>query len=290
MSIILGTAQFGSKYGISNTQESIPINQLNDILDFAYNHQITMLDTSIDYGNALLKLKQSQLFNKFDLITKLPAIKESKLTKELACFYIENFLADLNQAGICKIHAILTHGPDDLLKPGAAYLIEALEKLKNKGITKRLGASIYTKSQIKAITEQFKLDIIQLPFNLFDQRLLENNYLSQLANKNIEIHARSVFLQGLLLMPPNKRPSYFSKLNEQFKYLEVSARELSLTKLAITLNFVLQTPSISAAVVGVTSKHELQEIYESIIDNFKLEAPKQYQCKDEQMIDPRLWP
>ena len=113
------------------------------------------------------------------------------------------------------------------------------------------------------LLENFEFDLIQVPFNVFDIRLMQGGQLNALKNKGIEIHARSIFLQGVLLGFEN-HTSYFSTWKEQFSKYQLTVKESGLTLLEYALNFVLNTQEIDKALVGVDNEKQLKEIVQAI--------------------------
>jgi aryl-alcohol dehydrogenase-like predicted oxidoreductase len=107
---------------------------------------------------------------------------------------------------------------------------------------------------------KFNIDLIQLPINIFDQHLFVDGWLEKLKNKNVEIHARSTFLQGLLLMPRTTIPTYFLPINKKIELFSKSAQELSLSKLELALGYVMGINEIDKIVVGVNTIDQLSEI------------------------------
>ena len=99
--------------------------------------------------------------------------------------------------------------------------------------------SVYTIEKLKKIINKFKIDLVLLPFNIFDQRTLKKNFLKSLKEKNIEIHARTSFLQGLLLMPRKDIPLKFSKYYKYFDNWEKLVKKLKKSKYEICLQYAL---------------------------------------------------
>jgi len=105
-----------------------------------------------------------------------------------------------------------------------------------------------------------KLDIVQAPISIIDQRLLNSGWLSKLYKNDIEVHARSVFLQGLLLMSKKKRSSKFSQWNNLWKIWHDWLNDNKITALEATVRYALSIKEISRVIVGVDSKEQLQQI------------------------------
>jgi len=135
-----------------------------------------------------------------------------------------------------------------------------LARLKQQGLVKKIGVSVYNNQQIDYVLDNFSIDLIQLPINILDQRLISNDSLIKLKKHNVEIHARSAFLQGLLLMSTDTIPSWFNPIKDTLKLFHKEAKKQNLTKLQLALGFVQSLTEIDKVVVGVDSLKQLYEI------------------------------
>ena len=168
--IIVGTAQFGSNYGISNQRGKIKAKKVGEIFTFLKKSKIKFFDTATNYGNAEQLLgKMSQ--DKFQIITKLPPLPISE--KKVERWVNTKFEKSLLKLNCKKIYSVLLHRPSDLLGDRGKDLFEAINNLKKKGLVSKIGISIYNYEEAKMIVNMYKFDIIQAPFNVIDQRLLK---------------------------------------------------------------------------------------------------------------------
>ena len=120
-------------------------------------------------------------------------------------------------------------------------------------MVKKVGASVYTSEQLDRLLENYQLDLIQLPLNVVDQRLLQSGSLGKLKNHSIEIHARSAFLQGLLLMPTNDIPDYLAPYKWVFEQFRICRESDGLSALEACIGFVQSIPQIDKIIVGINS-------------------------------------
>ena len=202
MKLILGTAQFGSNYGIKQDgQPSLP--EIDRILKTARRAGITKVDTAPAYSNTVD-------FDQFKVITKTPY-------------------------NLQDCYALLQHDPNGDIEEIAGFKI--------LGFTKKIGISVYTPEQLERVIDQ--IDIVQIPLNLADNRFMP--YLPELRRRGIEIHARSAFLQGALL---------------------IGAYGLPQCKVADCLGFVL-AQDVDGVVVGVNTAEQLQELIKVKPNNLK---------------------
>lgn len=285
MKLALGTAQFGLDYGVSNLKGQVSLPEIDAILTYAKNSNILTLDTASAYGNSEANLGRVNVgLEQFEIVTKtLPGVAADRLESA--------FLTSLQHLRVNRVYALLIHHASDLLSHEGNKLWLALKALQAKSCIKKIGVSVYNAEEIEAILEKYDIEIIQIPINPFDQRLIEKKLLEKLKNKNIEIHARSLFLQGVLLMELERLPAYFTPYQELFKRFHAILNQYELSPLEGLLSFAYSIYQIDRAVVGVTSLKELEEIklaYEKVKE-FKCIDFKTLSMKDEKLINPSLW-
>jgi aryl-alcohol dehydrogenase-like predicted oxidoreductase len=291
MNIGLGTVQFGLDYGVSNAQGRTSPEEVERILQFAQSENITVLDTAAQYGASEEVLGNCiGKFHQFNIVTKTPTFKKPKINLEDAKHLRNVFTDSLRKLGQEKIYGLLVHHADDLLAEGGQYLMDAMLELKALGLVSKIGASVYDGKQIDQILDHFEIDLIQVPINVFDQRLIANGKLAQLKARGIEIHARSVFLQGLLLMPLGRVTKYFEPLKQNIQSYQryLAANHLSLLQGALA--FASSCKEIDQVILGVCSLEELREILGALrsLPQDSLDFSGFF-CQDEQMINPALW-
>ena len=202
----LGTAQWGMQYGVSNKQGQTSLNEVHRILKVAHSAGILLLDTASLYGNAEHALGQSNL-SSFRVITKTPKFGKELVSKADVDCLVQTFTVSLQKLGLKSAHGLLIHDVDDIFASNGSQLIDALKQLKSQGLVSKIGISVYSSSQIQKVLHCFNPDIIQLPINVLDQRLIQDGTIAHLSGLGVEVHARSAFLQGLLLMSILQLPS-----------------------------------------------------------------------------------
>jgi aryl-alcohol dehydrogenase-like predicted oxidoreductase len=249
--IILGTAQFGMDYGIHNERGRIPKEEVFQILDKAAIEGIETLDTAYAYGESenIIGGFIKSTGKKMRVITKLPACGHSEVRK-----MVEESLRSLNSSALegCLIHNF-AHYKEDV------GIWDELEGLKREGKVKKIGFSLYHPGELEEIfKEKLKADIVQVPLNIFDRRF--SDYLPQTRERGIEVHARSVFLQGLVFEAPQKLGSHFKSIKNTLERLNKISDEASIPLFALCLNFVLQNEFVDHAVVGIDSIGHLDQI------------------------------
>ena len=253
MKLALGTVQFGIDYGVANTKGQVQIEEVHAILNYAQKNGVNTLDTASSYGNSEEVLGKF-VVNDFKIITKTTSIKKG--VNEV----VRNFHQSLKNLKQQKVCGLLIHDINEIEHKRFDALFIELARLKQQGLVKKIGASVYNSQQIDYLLDNFSIDLIQLPINILDQRLISNDILIKLKKHNVEIHARSAFLQGLLLMSTDTIPSWFNPIKDTLKLFHKEAKKQNLTKLQLALGFVQSLTEIDKVVVGVDSLKQLYEI------------------------------
>ena len=188
--IILGTAQFGQKYGVTNTN-IVTYSEIKKIISTCKKNKIKFIDTAQGYGNSE-KILGSLSLNKIKIITKIKIGTKTNIEKQVNI--------SRKKLRLKKLYCVLIHNCESLLKKNGHDLFRKLFDLKKRNLISRIGISIYDpKEFIKLKKKGYRFDIIQIPYSIFDKRFSRNNILEDMKKTGAEIHARSIFLQGLLL-------------------------------------------------------------------------------------------
>jgi aryl-alcohol dehydrogenase-like predicted oxidoreductase len=283
--LILGTAQFGLDYGIANRAGQTSLNEAASILEIARTHGMQLLDTAAVYGDSERRLGEIGL-DRWGVISKLPLLPDD--VGNIRQWVKESAEASLLRLKIPCLHGLLLHRPEQLLGPRGAELYAALLELKESGLTQRVGVSIYDPVELDQLCARYQFDVVQCPFSLIDRRLLDSGWLYRLRDLGTELHVRSVFLQGLLLMPPAARPAKFSRWEGLWSNWQRWLEQTSMTPLQACLNYALSFPEIGNVVLGVDQTSQLLEII-GIIGLATPAAPKDLQSTDLRLINPSHW-
>ncbi len=281
--IVLGGAQLGLPYGILNGGETLSREEVARILDTAVDHGIDSIDTAIAYGQSESIIGETSQ-NRFKIISKLPPLPVD--ISNVSEWVHSQVQGSLSRLKCTSLDALLLHRPQDLTGDQGAELYAAIGSLMAEKIIHRFGVSIYSPNDLEGIIGTFDIHIVQAPLNVFDRRIL--GVTDQLSALNIEVHARSVFLQGVLIANPKDRPRRFEPWSEHFALFDEWVRSSGVSAMACCMGFALQQPGIAKLVIGTTSAKSLDEIMNSI-PNSVLEVPAHLQSSVEQLIDPRVW-
>lgn len=270
----LGTVQFGQAYGVSNTRGQIPADEAAAILKRAAQAGISLLDTAANYGHAERVLTELDT-TPFRIVSKTVSVSQG--VAEVVA------RARWSAKGL-NTDTLLVHAASDLADEN---LWPALQQLKSEGVFRKIGISVYVADDPTALASRFKPDVMQLPFSLLDQRLLANGTLARLVDMDVEIHARSLFLQGLLLM--ETVPQKLQTAAPHLKAIKANIAAAGATPLAAALGFVLARPEIAFGLVGVTCLPELNEILAAAQCPLPDLDWASLALSDERILTPSLW-
>ena len=276
--LALGTAQFGLDYGVTNSKGKVQVEEVELILGCAKENSINTLDTAASYGNSEEVLGSIGISD-FQIITKTIPLKNG--VDEV----IKHFKQSLTFLNKSSVNGLLTHNINEIEHKNFNTLFKELTELKRQGLVNKIGFSTYTPEQVDFLLKNFDFDLIQVPFNIFDNRLIQGGQLQALNNKGVEVHARSVFLQGVLL-DFNNLSNYFSPWKKEFSIYQETVKDNGLSLLECALNFVLNIREIDKVLVGVNSERQLKEIVQVVKRRSNLSA---YPINDINLLNPSLW-
>ena len=282
MNLAIGTAQFGLDYGISNSAGKVKLPEIKKIIKLASDSGIDTIDTAMAYGDSEELLGKCSLEN-FKIITKIGAIQGSENR-------IENWILDevhlsLEKLKLNNIYGLLLHRPNELISKKGETLFYSIQNLKKLGLVKKIGISIYSTDELVSILDRYDIDIVQLPLNIFNREAINNDILKVLKSRDIEIHARSCFLQGLLLMEQKNIPIKFKKWSNLFIDWHEWLIKNDISPAQGCLSFLNSINEIDKVIVGVENVKQLQELINYSSVQSITEFPNLI-CNDEQLINP----
>jgi glutamate-1-semialdehyde 2,1-aminomutase len=281
----LGTAQFGLHYGVANGFGPVTREDASAIIALARASGFIALDTAIAYGNSEQRLGEIGV-QEWQVISKLPPLPGS--VRDVEPWVRNAVLGSLRRLRIPKLHGLMLHRSLQLLGPRGAALHQALMALKEDRKVDKIGVSICSPEELDALWPRFPIELVQAPFNIVDRRLVTSGWLKRLHEAGTEVQIRSVFLQGLLLMPADKRPEAFHRWQplwaEWHRWLDTE----KLTSVQACLGYVLSQPEIDHVVLGVDNLPQLREILASAHKRV-IVPPKTLMSTDQNLINPTLW-
>jgi len=220
------------------------------------------------------------------VVTKLSAMPVN--CGDIAGWVESQIEGSLTRLGIHQLHGVLLHRPEQLLGETGSQLFQALQVIKAKGLAKKIGISIYAPEELDTLMTEMDFDLVQAPLNILDRSLIESGWASRLKARGVELHVRSAFLQGLLLMSADQRPAKFARWQSVWTVWERWIGETGLTPLQACSAYVLGVDDVDRVIVGVDSVKQLNEI----LDASQLalpNLPNWPQAIDSTLINPSQW-
>ena len=291
--LCLGTAQFGLPYGITNAAGQVPEQEVLALLAEAAAAGLTLLDTAQAYGEAEAVLGRAMPpGHPFRLISKLPAQSQSTFTSDDRRVWEQAFERSCIRLGQPCMDALLLHSAAVLRKPGGEHLHGWLLSLRQRGLVRRLGVSIYGSADLVGVPTDL-LDLVQLPLSLYDQRLLVDGTIARLRAQGCAVHARSLYLQGLLLSPAVRWPAWVDPASrDHHARLECLAADRGYSLLECALGFARTQVDLEAVVLGLCSRNELQQLLQAWgkVSPWQEGEWQMWALQGSGILDPRQWP
>ena len=283
--IVLGSANFDQIYGIK--KNFIKEREIKKLFNFASKNKIKTIDTSPLYNKSerIIGLLNN---NRFKIISKIPKPPKNIKRENIKKWLKQNVMISLKNLKIKKFECLLLHNANSLLCKNGDEIYKGIRNMKINGFTSKIGVSIYDFNVLDKILKKFKFNLIQAPFNILDRRLVEKGWLKKLKKRKIEVHARSIFLQGILLLKHNQLPKKLIKLSKKLMVWENWLKKNKFSSLQVCLSFVLNQRQLDGIVVGYNNTNQLNQILKlkQIKNNFSL---PNLNIKDKKLIDPREW-
>jgi len=216
----------------------------------------------------------------------LPAIPDD--CKRPAAWIHEVVIGSLRRLNINSLYGLLLHSPSQLLGGNGVEIYRTLTELKAAGLIEKIGVSIYDPLELNELFQLFEFDLVQAPLNIFDRRLVESGWLTRLTKMGIDLHVRSVFLQGLLLMPPQDRPSKFNKWSALWVAWDKWIGDSGLTPQEACLRYIFGFAEIKKIIIGVDSADQLEAILGVTVTPLN-QIPDYFSNNDISLLNPANW-
>jgi len=282
--LAIGTAQFGSDYGVAGGLKVLP-DEARRIIQLSYEYRIDMIDTAILYGDCENILGDIGV-SKLRVVTKLPPLPSDP--KNIAEWVLKCVQGSLSRLRIPKLHGVLLHRPRDLLGLFGQELYSGLRDCSEQGLVEKIGISITDPMELDLIFNRYPVNLVQTPFNVFDCRIESSGWLDRLHDSEIELHVRSVFLQGLLLMEKEHRPKKFNRWNKLWGKWHCWIEENQTSALNACLSFAMSRAQIDRVIVGVNGIDNFRDILESLDCEGPI-PPTAFGIQDVDLVNPSRW-
>lgn len=284
-SLILGTANFGNKYGIANQNELISSAEIARIIKWAQNNGVNHFDSALAYrdSDSILGLHLDQA---------LQPMIDSKLD-EKSCQTRDTILEAAIQIRerlmVSQLSVLYLHDESSLNSPLASEISLGLREVLAQGIAKRIGVSIYSEEALRYNKKILpELSVFQVPENICDRRLIYSKEILKLSEKDNVFNVRSIFLQGLLLMHPTELPNKLRSIAPQLQELRNFAQKNSLTVLELCIAYASSISWANGIVVGVNSVDQLTQIHNAS-SCLPIEWDTKVPTLPIDIVDPRRW-
>lgn len=285
----LGTVQFGLAYGVANSLGRPSDTAVRAILAAAAEDDCALFDTAAAYGDSEAVLGRLRSGAETPIVSKLPAVGAGTDVDAVPALVSEAIGHSLQLLRVPSLYGYLVHHADDLIGPLGLPILAALRIAKAAGQVARIGVSIYDGAQLDAILKLFVPDIVQLPLNIVDRRLLDSGHLARLKAAGTEIHVRSAYLQGVLQMQPDRLPIHLRRLAPRIEMLDQRCRSAGVSRSQAALRFLLDLPEVDVVVVGAQTDAEWADSSAAARISTRI-ATDGLACDDLELIDPRRWP
>ncbi len=293
MKLCLGTVQFGMNYGIRG-QKQPSLEDAVKMLDCATQNGIEAIDTAHSYGTAedvvgaFLKQKTIPREKLFISSKFHPNMLDEVSPKDYQKVIQENLEMQLKRLHTNYLDAYLFHSSRYAFNDG---MLEAMFQVKQQGKTKHCGVSVYYPDEAKKCIESPFVDFMQLPFSIFDQRMAKEGVLNP--QNKVDIHSRSAFIQGLILMKEAEVPPFLEKAKPIVRKIDDLCQKYQVSRISLAINFVKQFDAISHLVFGVDNIAQLKENIEIFDASFPKEIlqdiSKEFENIETNIIMPSLW-
>tara|TARA_B100000609_G_scaffold185578_1_gene169650 strand:+ start:3331 stop:4197 length:867 start_codon:yes stop_codon:yes gene_type:complete len=278
----IGTAQFGQRYGISNKFGKVSQSEAENILYLAKLNSIDIIDTAISYNS------ESCLGNigvkEYKVVTKLPPVPND--IKNICEWIDVQIKSSLKRLRVNSVYGLLLHNSEDYKN---SELREKFKSLKADKIIHKIGVSIYSPNELNNLPCENEIDIVQAPINLVDQRLVDSGWLKKLNSYGVEVHARSVFMQGLLLMPKKLIPQSFMAWSSLWNKWHDWLNRENITAIEACLHYVFSLPYVNRVIIGFEAANQLKQIVESLKSSLNI-SYLDISNIDENLVNPSIWP
>ena len=285
MKLALGTVQFGLNYGVANTTGQVSSEAAGKVLQRARQSGMDTLDTAIAYGDSEAVLGGLGV-QSWRVITKLSAVPDG--CEDVARWVKAQARASIQRLGVHSLHGLLLHRPGQLLLDIGPSLYAALLSLKAEGLAHKIGVSVYGPAELEPLFGRYSFDLVQAPLNILDRGLVESGWAERLKQAGVEVHTRSAFLQGLLLMPAHIRPARFNHWVEVWDEWDRWLSATGLTPLQGCLRYPNSLHTIDRVVVGVDTVEQLDQVLEAASGELA-GLPHFNPLPDDRLINPARW-
>ena len=279
--LVLGTVQFGMKYGVNNSAWKPASLEIQALVSSAKTNGVQMIDTADSYGDSQEELSKCDL-------SEIGVMSKFVLTEGVsfkAC--LKNSLSRL------KIDSLFSYSFHRAQQLTVFKNWAEVDALKQKGVLKKIGVSVYSNQELETAAQHPQIDLIQVPFNLLDNYHSRKKGLELAARNNKIVHVRSVFLQGLFFMSAAKMTGKISALIPVVEEIQALAKESKISVEEMCLSYVLSKPEIQGVVIGVDSLEQLKQNIAAFsgpdLPSSLIKEIENLRVPDGDLLNPKNW-
>lgn len=297
--LALGTSQFGSAYGLSNRVGQPSKSDVKDILTLALDGGINVLDTARLYGDSeawIGELLASHPLSDLVVVTKLKQIPlDAPWTPaQLEAEVDDSIHTSLKHLRLKVVPIYLMHNPLHLTAFGGA-LVEQMLRLRTQGLVQHIGVSVYTPQEADLALDTEGIEAIEVPFNVFDYRLVASGFFQRAHAQGVVVFVRSVYLKGLVVLDLDEVPEYVNEavpVKERFN--KICAR-FGRSPVEAALKYPLTVTSGTSVLTGVEQASQVEanlKLFNAppLADDMVVEIRKAFREVPQYVLDPRQWP
>ncbi|NKB75841.1 MAG: hypothetical protein GKR96_02070 [Gammaproteobacteria bacterium] len=286
--IAIGTVNFGMAYGVGEGCYQVTRQQIEQMLEYCVDQRLDLFDTAPAYGNSECVLGEI-CPSGAKIVTKVVKLEVDVVTENAIQTLEDGLQCSLKQLSTSSVYGLLVHNVDDLFKLGAEKIVAWMMGLKERGLVRKIGVSAYSLAEVNALYTKHRFDLVQLPINLFDQRFLASGTLDWLHDSGVEIHARSLFMKGLLLKEicPREADAVLKAHHKHFlDYLVHS----SLHAFDVCMMFATSLKVVDRWVLGFSKLAQLKEVVEwKETESVRRVHLSKWSLDSHTSVDPRTW-
>lgn len=285
----LGTVQFGTPYGVANTTGVPSVTEIAAIVSAAVEQGIGLLDTAPAYGESEARLGVCLLDEiPMRIVSKTPRLIDLHHRPSWFELFRTSLMQSLERLCQGSLYCLLIHNLAEIPTDEMTAVVSALKQIRSEGLTEKIGASIYDDAEVQSVAEW--ADVVQLPLNVFNQSHWSSGNMKYLRERGVEIHVRSVLLQGLVVLPPSQLNACFFPVQDALELFHSSCRNVGITPLAASMGFACHNPLVDHVIVGVERIEQLQPLIdasETDVSGIDFDA---FDDALGALGDPRNWP
>jgi aryl-alcohol dehydrogenase-like predicted oxidoreductase len=286
MKLAVGAAQMGMAYGVANRTGQVGPERARQLLDTARAHGVDTIDTAAAYGDSEMTLGAVGSAG-FRVVTKIGPVPDR--CSDPADWVVASVRASCGRLRRQSVHGVLLHRSEDLFGPHARGIIEGLQRLPRLGLAERVGLSVYSPDELERSCEVLDAGIVQLPRNPLDRRFERSGWIRRLAEAGVEVHVRSIFLQGLLAMPPAEVPARFSQWRGALSSWHRWLSNRGIGAIEACIRDAMSEPAIDRIVTGFDSPEQMAMACE-FSGRAPERVPEEIAVDDLDLLLPFRWP